>query len=540
MCAGSLPQSGGTGYSAGGEGILQMKQRVVTITVLGAVALLSVLLAGCGGSQTITPEPTIGPGTVSAMNNPLVAEYSVNVPAGAMTSVEFGTDTQYGLETSSQASPAGGGTVNFVVAGMRASTLYHMRAVSQLADGQTAKDSDHTFMTRAVPAGQVPSIQVTTGPAASPQGGIELLDLVNPPNPAAEVAATDLSGNVIWYYNGAPPNTLPDPVKLLPNGDFLINYSGGTESGIDSLLEEIDLAGDVVWKMDAADLNQALAAAGYDITVIGTHHDVAILPNGHLIVIASMSKNFTNLVGYPGTTAVLGDVLIELDENHKPVWTWSEFDHLDVNRHPMMFPDWTHTNAVLYSPSDGDLVISLRHQHWLVKIDYQDGQGTGDIVWKLGWQGDFKLVGGTDPQDWFYAQHGPSFVGPDSSGTFELIVFDNGDYRVLDSNDEICGITVPCHSTTPLLQVDEVAKTATLMGRDDLTPIYSLWGGNADVLANGDWEIDECAATSLPGNGMVLEVTPDSSHQTVWSMLITAQNSYRALRIPSLYPGVQW
>jgi len=516
-----------------------MKKPGAWITVL-VVLSVAVLATGCGRSSqtTVTDPVSIGPATVSPTSNPLVAQYSVNVSAASSVWVQFGPDTTYALATSSELVPAGGGTVKFLVGGMRASTLYHMQAVAQLSDGSLVKDSDQTFTTGAMPADEIPSVQVTTAPAASPQSGIELLDLADITKPAATVVATDLSGNVIWYYNGAPAGTLPNPVKLLPNGDFLINYSGVPTSGDNSLLEEVDLAGDVVWKMDAADLNSALAAAGYGLTVVGTHHDFAILPNGHLIVIASMVKNYTNLPGYPGTTAVTGDVLIDLDQNHNPVWTWSEFDHLDINRHPMQFPDWTHTNAVLYSPSDGDLIISIRHQHWLVKIDYQDGQGSGDIVWRLGWQGDFKLVGGTDPEDWFYAQHGPSFVGASSSGTFEMALFDNGDNRVVDGSGDVCGTTVPCYSTEPVLQIDEVAKTATITGRDNLTPLYSLWGGNAEVLTNSDWEIDECAPTSV--GATVLEVTPDSSHQTVWSMQITGQNAYRAFRMPSLYPGAQW
>jgi hypothetical protein len=108
---------------------------------------------------------------------------------------------------------------------------------------------------------------------------------------------------------------------------------------------------------------------------------------------------------------------------------WSEFDHLDVNRHPMNFADWTHTNAVLYSASDGDLLISVRHQYWVIKIDYADGKGSGDIVWKLGWQGALTLKGGTDPVDWFHAQHGASFLSTNTGGVFQLVLFDNGDNR---------------------------------------------------------------------------------------------------------------
>ena len=41
-------------------------------------------------------------------------------------------------------------------------------------------------------------------------------------------------------------------------------------------------------------------------------------------------------------------------------------------------------------------------------------------------------------------------------------------------------------------------------------------------------------------NAAIYEVTPDAAHQTVWNMQIKGQTAYRAFRMPSLYPGVQW
>ena len=292
--------------------------------------------------------------------------------------------------------------------------------------------------------------------------------------------------------------------------------------------------------MTAAQLNQALAAAGYNLNVIGTHHDFALLPNGHVILIASMHAVGYGLGWLPDTTIVLGDVLIDLDQNHVPVWTWSSFDHLDVNRHLMSFPDWTHTNAILYSASDGDLVISMRHQSWLLKIDYANGQGTGDIVWKLGWQGDFTLLGGTDPTDWFYAQHGAYFVTPNTtSGEYEMGLFDNGD-NAPNPDGTTCGQAgaLPCLSRVQIYQLSESAHTATIAWQDKL-PVYTFWGGYADTLPNGNIEFDECSVNSTT-NAAIYEVTPSNNPQTVWQMTVTGQNAYRGFRMPSLYPGVQW
>ena len=90
-------------------------------------------------------------------------------------------------------------------------------------------------------------------------------------------------------------------------------------------------------------------------------------------------------------------MLIDVDQGWKPVRVWSAFDHLDVNRHVQGLPDWTHSNAVLYTPNDGNLLLSVRHQSWILKIDYNNGTGTGAALWRLGDEGDFTLRRGPKP-----------------------------------------------------------------------------------------------------------------------------------------------
>ena len=433
-----------------------------------------------------------------------------------------------------------------LVAGMLANSTYHVRATLQFANGVTYIDSDHVFATGTLPADKVPTLTATTFPGMMPQSGVELLDLVKTGTTTTKVgvAVTDLAGNLLWSYDPGIAGVSAAPIKLMPNGHFLIGFGVGTVDGLDSVLQEVDLAGQLIWQMTAAQLNQALAAAtcaGCNITVVGTHHDFALLPNGHLVVIASTQQSVS------GTT-VTGDVLIDLDQNRKPVWLWNEFDHLDINRRPYMYPDWTHTNAVLYSPDDGNLIVSIRHQNWLVKIDYANGMGSGDVLWRLGYQGDFALLNGdgsmdAKPADWFYAQHGPSFVSPNTTGNFSLVLFDNGDDRdVAFAAGGTCGATGQpgCYSTVPILNIDETALTATLTF-NSTTPDYSFFGGNAEVLKNGNVEYDEAGTTPSPqNNAAIFEVSQTSTPQTIWQMQIAGQYAYRGMRIPSLYPGVQW
>jgi hypothetical protein len=482
---------------------------------------------GCG-NQATSFSSKLAPTT-----NAQVAAYTVSSNKPGKVAVQFGLDTTYGLTTWTQPVSQGGATT-LLVAGMRANSTYHMRAVVQFGDGTRFVDSDHTFTTGpGDPSQQATTLTAAISPGKTPQSGMELLTLVSG---TARPTVTDLSGNILWTYTAVPNGTSPNPVKLLPNGHFLINFSAGTVDGLNSVIQEVDLSGAVIWQMTAADLNAALATAtcaGCNITVVGTHHDFVFLPNGHLIVLAATQRDIS------GTT-VTGDVIIDLDENHQPVWLWNEFDHLDVTRQPMAFPDWTHTNAILYSADDGNLIISIRHQNWLVKVDYANGTGAGDILWKLGYQGDFTLVGGTDPVDWFYAQHGPSFVTTNTTGKFSLVIFDNGDDRVF-SPGVICGNTgePPClYSTVQILQIDETAMTATFTFHPT-APSYSFFGGNAEVLANGNVEF--CESAGLAGAaGVIYEVTQDSNAQTVWQMQTTGLFAYRGQRIPSLYPGVQW
>jgi hypothetical protein len=54
-----------------------------------------------------------------------------------------------------------------------------------------------------------------------------------------------------------------------------------------------------------------------------------------------------------------------------------------------------------------------------------------------------------------------------------------------------------------LLQLDETAKTANMVF-NPTTPDYSSFGGNAEVLKNGNAEYDECASTAFPANNAAI------------------------------------
>jgi len=517
------------------------------------------LLAGAAAHtiRVVTPGPggglddngiltVLAAGVVTSTGHPLVAKYSISIPRDATVTVEFGPDTNYGRRTWTRPTPAGGGQVEILVAGMRQFSSYHMRAIVEFPAGTQFLDLDHIFNTGGLPPVRTPQIAVSHPNPGPQNGGVELLDLL--PSPTTGVAGpitdvvTDLDGNILWYYDlGTTLETFPFPIRgPLANGNFLIvNNSAGTAGtgGAAGDLLEVDLAGTVIRSLDGDTLNQELTAAGFNVQMRSMHHDVIQLGNGHIILLTNAIKDFTDLPGYAGVTTVTGDVIIDLDQNLQPVWVWNSFDHLDINRHPISFPDWTHGNALTYSPDDGNLLFSMRHQNWVIKIDYADGIGTGNILWKLGYQGDFTIASGLF-EDWFYTQHFPIFVSPNSTGVFTLAVFDNGFGRVF-SDGRFCSPTSGpdvCYSRTPIFQIDEINKVAQLVWPNTYNQ-YSIAVGSVVVFENGNVEGD---LGILGSSAQIQERTESTTPQVVWQMDITGQWAYRAYRIPSLYPGVQW
>lgn len=494
------------------------------------------------------PNAPISSGSVSGTGNPQVASYAVTLPKAGNVSVEFGPDVSYGFSTFQQHTPATGSPeVTLLVAGMKANSTYHMRAKVAYDDGSSTTDADQTFTTGAVPAGP-PDFTVTSTPGLTPQPGIELVDPVTPHHQGP--FATDLEGNVIWTYTPPESQLLGEllyPVKLLPNGNFMcllatnssIVVSSPNPPGIVHAVREFDLAGNTVRQILLADLNTRLAAANFNVSLNEFSHDFTQLPNGHVLIMAVTTKQFTDLPGYPGVTTVIGDVIVDLDQSFNPVWVWNAFDHLDINRHPTNFPDWTHGNAIAYSPDDGNFLVSLRHQSWIIKVDYRDGAGTGDVLWRLGAGGDFKLQNGADPVDWFYAQHDVNFVSSNTTGSFQLAIMDNGNDRMFASGPT-CGATgaPACYTTIPIMQVDENAKTASFLFHQVLPAnLFSFFAGDTRVLSNTNVEYN---LAGVGPTSYVFEVTPTATPQTVWEMFISNANTYRAFRMPSLYPGVQW
>jgi hypothetical protein len=478
---------------------------------------------------------------VTPTANPLVALYSVPPGPVGTVHVEFAVAGDNPLWQSTNDLPSlPSRSTNFFVAGMLPSTTYEMRDV--FSDGTAS--APLLFTTGAIPATvKFPTITVQQPPGSGSDlaQGLVFQQFGTPPPGAPQPFVTDLAGHVVWYYDIAKAGFTPEPAmaaELLPGGTVLLTGADSREPFAfgQNVLREIDLAGDPMRETNLDAINAQLTAMGYN-NIYSLTHDATRLPNGQTAVIG-LTERTVNINGTP--TNYVGDDVVVLDENFQVAWVWDSFDHLDVNRGPILgetvqpgvldpdaavpnLPavDWLHANSVDWSPADGNLTLSLRNQDWVLKIDYENGAGDGHVIWRLGQGGDF-AVNSTEPSPWFSAQHDAHYID-DST----MIVFDDGDTR--RSSDPTAD------SRGQVWKIDEETMTATLVFNADLGN-YSDALGSAQRLSNGNYSFDSGRQGLAPHQiGQAIEVRPDGSKAYV---LQVNRSIYRSFRIGTLYEGI--
>jgi arylsulfate sulfotransferase len=495
-----------------------------------AVAIDSVASRVTGSQAVVTPA-----------SNPLVALYSVPPASADTVFVQFAiADDHPDWRNTDARAVVPGKSTNFFVAGMLPNSTYEMRHV--FSDGTGS--APVLFTTGGIPASvTIPAftVQQPPGSASDVEQDMVFHQLLPMTPNAALLVATDLAGHVTWYYNLAGSGLSAGKVgqSLVPGGTLLLN-------GIDpytpvptapNVLREIDLAGDPVRETNLAAVNAQLAAMGRE-PVHAFHHDMQRLANGNTVVLAYTERSFI-INGTP--TNYAGEMVVVLDQDFQVTWAWDAFDHLDVHRGPVLgevtlpgspeptnavpiLPavDWLHVNAVALSPTDGNLIISVRHQDWVIKIDYRNGAGDGHVVWRLGAGGDFAL-NSADPSAWFSHQHNVHYLDDHT-----LILFDNGNTRqATDPN---------AHSRGQVWTLDERTMIATPVLNTDLGN-YSFRLGGAQRLSNGDYSF--MSGSQGPGPGptnfaQTIEVRPDGTRDYV---LKYAAPEYRSYHVRTLYEG---
>ena len=362
------------------------------------------------------------------------------------------------------------------------------------------------------------------------------------------------------------------------------------------LLRQTDLAGNVVRETNTGAIQQELIALGatglgpcnvfsspapVGSSCLGAfHHDaIQTLPNGYTAALVDVEEIFP--AGTQGSTGglpvdIVGDAIVVLNQNWQAVWYFNAFDHdggcptgggqcqLNINRAavlggtcginqdgcPPMFllgpgitplaNDWLHANSIYYWPTDsfggasGDIIWSSRNQDWVLKIDYNNGSGTGNILWRMGNEGDFTFNNiYNDPWPWFSGQHD---VGIEKNGTGVLSVFDDGNTRVSALGSPGCEPS-DCNSRGMALSFSESSLQASPVLSTDLGS-YSPAMGSAQLLPDGNYFFMSGWVLLYPNlNSYALEILPTAGTDTGTTVLNLeeGEGEYRGWQMTSLY-----
>ena len=382
-----------------------------------------------------------GAPVVNPTAHPLVALYSApQCPSGSNMRVRFQRAGATFPDVTSPKPCNGAFSMNFYLAGLRASSNYSLRHEIITGTGSTFGPVLN-FATGVIPGSvQLPNFTVLMPPNAQTGARQKFLLYDFLDSTRYGPMAVDLNGNVVWYYDRVvgPPTRFFH--RLITGGTLLVIVNDlsipDPQLQPHQILREIDLPGHTLRETNVKRVSDQLLDMGWQEGITSFHHEAIRLPNGHTLVLCSNERIFpAGTQGSTGPIDIIGDAVVDLDQNFQVAWAWNAFDHMDIARKAILNEtcaaggggcppltlgtlanDWLHSNSLNYIPANGDFLISIRHQDWVVRINYNNGTGPGDVVWRLGKDGDFALSS-PDPYPWFSHQHDSGY----DSGYTDLI-----------------------------------------------------------------------------------------------------------------------
>lgn len=387
-----------------------------------------------------------------------------------------------------------GQEVDILVGGLREQTTYTLRHKIKNKDGFVIDIGSELEFTTGSANFTIPTIDVIV------ENQTDDFLLFSPLNGVSSAFALDDEGELVWYNLGS----FGILTRPLDNGRFLFNING--------FVTETNLLGEAIRQTT---LEEVDSQTSFDI--LGFHHETNRLPGDRTVVLA-----FVGAEPEPGRF-MIGDAVIVLDPDFNVEWEWNAFDHLDTDRMdilgetcngftcPTLGPDtedWMHTNAVAYSPDDGNLILSVRNQDWIIKIDYADGQGNGAIIWRLGPEGDFAVIS-NDPDPWVTHMHDPNLIDN------RLSVYDNGNTRCEFNND--------CESRGQVYELDEKNLMADLIFNERLG-VYAFALGASQETEDGY----HFNSGSAPEGTLVDDF--DENGNLIYSIFIPDVSTYRTFK----------
>lgn len=354
----------------------------------------------------------------------------------------------------------------------------------------------------------------------------------------------DMNGMLVHEWRSSYTPGLS--AQLLPDGSLLraalvqANNPFASQGGAGGRVERISWDGALQWSYDHV---------GTDAC---THHDVEVMPDGNVLMIAWEKKSMSEAVAAGRNTAgatyteIWSEKVIEVRPDGATggtiVWEWHVWDHLvqdfdagkgnygSVAAHPELMDvnagdrkaDWLHMNSIRYNAARDEIMLSVHATSELWVIDHgttteeaashaggRRGRG-GDILYRWGNPRTYK-TGSTADQKLF-AQHDARWIETGRPGADDILVFNNGTNRPGGSYSSIEQITPPVATdgsyTREAGQAFAPSATSWTFSATPRTSFYSMNIGGAMRLQDGNTVICEGA------DGRFFEVASDGS--IVW------------------------
>lgn len=343
----------------------------------------------------------------------------------------------------------------------------------------------HRFSTMTI-LDTIPEFELDVNDVEQIQPGITLFGITR-----EAVTAFDSDGNMKLYMPGG------GDIEQLINGDFL-SISGGH-------ILRTNIDGDTIFYS----------------TQDGLHHEVDFLPNGNYLALGRENR-YVPTPGDEGDSLLWeGDVIVEVNTDGDTLWSWNAHDYFSYEDYEQAeiddaadggIHDWTHANAVHFTPDMSAVYISVRHLSRITLIDYE----SKDVIWNMGKEfPSGEVTFGHDLN--FSYQHDPEWQ-PNGN----ILLFDNHNLGPEDSSRAL--------------------EVSIDFDRDPIAEIeWESWGtpyaramGDADRLPNGN------TLVTLGIEGVIYEANDQA--EEIWRLTRVIMEGerinriYRAERIPDLYP----
>ncbi len=297
----------------------------------------------------------------------------------------------------------------------------------------------------------------------------------------------------------------------------------------------------------------------WDFSYPAAHHDIEVLPNGNVLLLARDSKTAEEAIAEGrdpdalNTGQLHSEKIVEVRQtgptSGEIVWEWRVWDHLIqdfdptkdnygvVGDHPELIDinfgetellfdndaDWLHANSIDYNPELDQIVVSLRQFGELWIIDHSttteeaashsggtSGMG-GDILYRWGNPEAYRAGGAEDQQ--LVLQHDVQWITPGLPGEGNLLMFNNGWESSEGNQSSIEEIVPPVDSSGsyPLAPGDAFGPAEPVWSYSNGNDFFSFIISGVGRLPNGNTLI----TSGVPG--IIFEVTPDG--EKVWEYI---------------------